>query len=66
MSEDAGRTEVAVARGDIRSPAARALIDALNAELGSLYPEEGACHFRLDPDEVAGDRGAFPDRLPGR
>jgi GNAT superfamily N-acetyltransferase len=50
---------VIVARADIRSPEARALIRALNAELSSRYPEDGATHFRLDPDEVAPDRGAF-------
>jgi N-acetylglutamate synthase-like GNAT family acetyltransferase len=37
----------------------RALIDALNAELGGLYPEPGATHFRLDPSEVADGRGRF-------
>ena len=35
------------------------LINALNAELKRQYPEEGATHFRLDPDEVAKGRGAF-------
>jgi len=38
---------------------ARTLIEALNAELSALYPEPGANHFQLDPDEVSGDRGAF-------
>lgn len=46
-------------RGDLSSPLARELILALNAELAREYPEEGANHFRLDPEEVAGDRGAF-------
>lgn len=40
-------------------PAARALIAALNAELLARYPEEGATHFRLDPEEVAPGWGAF-------
>ena len=35
------------------------LIRALNAELDVRYPEEGANHFRLDPDEVAPGRGVF-------
>ena len=35
------------------------LIAALNAELGVQYPEPGATHFRLDPNEVAEGRGAF-------
>ena len=48
-----------VARADIRSPEALALIGALNGELSSRYPEDGATHFRLDADEVAPGRGAF-------
>jgi putative acetyltransferase len=59
MTEQADPTGVSVARCDLLSPEARALIDALNAELSSRYPEEGACHFRLDPDEVAVGMGAF-------
>ncbi|MFO0744402.1 MAG: GNAT family N-acetyltransferase [Myxococcota bacterium] len=41
------------------SPDASALIAATNAEIGALYPEAGATHFRLDPDETAPGRGAF-------
>ncbi len=41
------------------APESRALIDALNAELSGLYPEPGATHFGLDPEEVTGARGAF-------
>jgi putative acetyltransferase len=48
-----------VRRADLRSPAARRLIDALNAELAARYPEPGANHFRLDAEEVAANRGAF-------
>jgi GNAT superfamily N-acetyltransferase len=48
-----------IERHDILSPTARNLIQALNAELSSRYPEDGATHFRLDPDEVAEGRGAF-------
>jgi putative acetyltransferase len=48
-----------LARADIRSPEALALIRALNGELSSRYPEDGATHFRLDADEVAPGRGAF-------
>lgn len=59
MSAEAHRTGVIVERHEIVSPAARALIDALNAELSSRYPEAGATHFRLDPEEVAESRGAF-------
>jgi len=43
----------------ILSDAATDLISALNAELSAVYPEPGATHFRLDPDEVAPGRGAF-------
>src|SRR5215510_6326071 len=59
MSEPADQTSVVVQRSDILSPPARILIAALNAELSRTYPEEGACHFRLDADEVADGRGAF-------
>jgi GNAT superfamily N-acetyltransferase len=50
---------LSVARADIRSPEALALIGALNGELSSRYPEDGATHFRLDADEVAPGRGVF-------
>jgi putative acetyltransferase len=59
MSEAADPGAVIVRRTDILSPAARALVEALNAELSGRYPEAGATHFRLDPDEVADGRGAF-------
>lgn len=48
-----------IERTTVDSPEARALIEALNAELSATYPEPGATHFRLDPDEVAPGRGAF-------
>lgn len=35
------------------------LIAALNAELSGRYPEPGATHFGLDPDEVAPGSGMF-------
>ena len=49
---------------DIRSealdaPVVLSLIHALNDELAQRYPEEGANHFRLDPEEVGPGRGAF-------
>jgi putative acetyltransferase len=50
---------VAVRREDLLGPVALPLIAALNADLTSRYPEDGACSFRLDPDEVAPGRGAF-------
>jgi putative acetyltransferase len=50
---------VEIRREDISSSVAASLILALNTELESLYPEEGALHFRLDADEVQEGRGAF-------
>ena len=50
---------ITISRAELTSDTARALIDALNAELSGIYPEPGANHFRLDPREVAGGRGAF-------
>jgi GNAT superfamily N-acetyltransferase len=52
-------TEVKIRREGILSPVVQQLIGALNAELDARYPEEGANHFRLDPEEVADGRGAF-------
>ena len=43
----------------LTSPIAVALVAALNVELSALYPEPGATHFRLDPDEVAPGHGIF-------
>lgn len=48
-----------IRRADITSAVAATLIQELNAELSSRYPEEGSCHFRLDADEVSEGRGAF-------
>ncbi len=53
------RSTPEIRREDILSPVVQRLIDALNAELDARYPEEGANHFRLDPEEVADGRGAF-------
>jgi Acetyltransferases len=43
----------------LSEPAAGALIAELDAELRARYPEDGACHFRLDADDVAPGRGVF-------
>jgi putative acetyltransferase len=43
----------------LTSDVSRALIEALNAELSGAYPEAGATHFGLDPEDVSGPRGAF-------
>jgi ribosomal protein S18 acetylase RimI-like enzyme len=53
------RLDVIVRREEISSAPAMSLIAALNAELSSQYPEGGATHFRLDPEEVAEGTGAF-------
>ena len=55
MSTDA----VEIRREQLDSRVATTLIGELNAELTLRYPEDGATHFRLDPDEVAPARGAF-------
>jgi GNAT superfamily N-acetyltransferase len=44
---------------DLLSSVAQRLILALNTELESRYPEDGANFFRLDHDEVSEGRGAF-------
>ncbi|HEV8532453.1 MAG TPA: GNAT family N-acetyltransferase [Methylomirabilota bacterium] len=59
MGKEAAPTGLTIQRSDILAPEARALIEALNAELSSRYPEEGATHFRLDAEEVVDGRGAF-------
>jgi putative acetyltransferase len=48
-----------IQREEITSSRAASLIRELNAELSQLYPEPGATHFRLSPEEVADGRGAF-------
>jgi GNAT superfamily N-acetyltransferase len=50
---------IRIVREEIAGAIASGLIRALNRELSETYPEEGATHFRLDPDEVAEERGAF-------
>jgi putative acetyltransferase len=54
-----GAAVVQIRREDINSTVGANLITGLNAELSQRYPEEGATHFRLDPDEVVEGRGAF-------
>ena len=51
--------EITIRREALASAAAARLIEALNLELSERYPEEGANHFRLDPEEVEEGRGAF-------
>lgn len=51
--------KIRMVREQLESATVQALIRDLNAELTKQYPEEGANHFRLDPDEVAEGRGAL-------
>lgn len=50
---------ITITRAALTDDVSRALIAELNAELSGMYPEPGANHFGLDPDEVAPGRGAF-------
>ena len=50
---------ITIARVELTAEVSRALIDSLNAELSGVYPESGANHFHLDPEEVADGRGTF-------
>jgi len=59
MSNPADPSGIIIQRAEILSPTAQTLINALNVELLGRYPEEGACHFRLDAQEVADGLGAF-------
>jgi GNAT superfamily N-acetyltransferase len=53
------KSDLHIRRESLDSPVARELISELNAELSAIYPEAGATHFRLDPEETAEGRGAF-------
>lgn len=59
MAQRTPSASVTIERVDILSPVAQDLIRSLNAELSATYPEQGATHFRLDPEEVADGQGAF-------
>jgi putative acetyltransferase len=50
---------ISIARAELTDEVSRTLIEALNAELTGAYPEPGATHFGLLPEEVRGARGAF-------
>lgn len=50
---------ITVLRTELTDSVSQALIQALNAELAGMYPEPGANHFDLDPEEIARGRGAF-------
>ena len=50
---------IRIERAQVTDEVSLALIRALNEELRALYPEPGANHFRLDPEQVSAERGAF-------
>jgi GNAT superfamily N-acetyltransferase len=50
---------ITIARADLTARTSLALIESLNEELRAMYPEPGATHFQLDPEQVTGARGAF-------
>ena len=59
MTEHRGLASLDIAPEPLTSAVAAALIAALNLELLARYPEPGATHFSLDPDEVAPGTGIF-------
>ena len=59
MNRAEEKSDVTIERVDILSATARGLILALNAELSGRYPEQGACHFRLDAEEVSPSRSVY-------
>jgi GNAT superfamily N-acetyltransferase len=65
MNNRPSETDITIERCDLLSPTAADLIAALNAELSKTYPEPGATHFRLGPEEVAEGKGVFVVALYG-
>jgi GNAT superfamily N-acetyltransferase len=59
VAEHRAPNALEIAPEALTSDAAAALIAALNVELSARYPEPGATHFHLDPDEVAPGTGIF-------
>ena len=59
VARTGGQDPLEIAPEALTSPVATALIAALNVELSARYPEPGANHFRLDPDDVAPGAGIF-------
>ena len=50
---------ITIERADLAADASRALIARLNAELSGEYPEPGANHFSIAPEQVAAGKGTF-------
>jgi GNAT superfamily N-acetyltransferase len=65
MKDGFSEADITIERCGLLSRPATTLISALNAELSETYPEPGATHFRLDPDEVAEGKGVFLAALCG-
>jgi GNAT superfamily N-acetyltransferase len=59
VAEQDTKGALEIAPESLTSPDTTELLTALNAELSALYPEPGANHFRLDPNEVAPGAGVF-------
>lgn len=60
LAHEASRpVRITIVRAELTDDVSRSLIDSLNAELTGAYPEPGATHFGLAPEEVSGRRGAF-------
>jgi hypothetical protein len=56
---------ISIVRTDLMADVSRKLIQALNEELTGAYPEPGATHFGLVPEEVSGPAWGFSRRLRG-
>ena len=50
---------ITVTRAELTDRIGQSLNEALNAELTDMYPEPGANHFELNPEETAEGRGIF-------
>jgi GNAT superfamily N-acetyltransferase len=48
-----------ITRTALNADISRALLDELNAELNTAYPEPGATHFNIDAGDVSHGRGVF-------
>lgn len=59
VAEHSERNAIEIVPEPFTSPAARALVAALNRDLRAIYPEPGATHFRLGPEEVVPGAGIF-------
>jgi GNAT superfamily N-acetyltransferase len=63
---DESATNLKLMRTPLDAPVAQSLIVSLNWELELLYPEDGANHFDLSPQDTASGVGAFLVAYTGR